>query len=175
MYGYSMSTKMEKKCPNNEGQVWWDWQYTPDGISFTATDDVHVKCAYENDFCTSENLCGSDEGDCDTHDECQTGLFCGSNNCPNDLGFHAEYDCCYAPTSGDELFCTTNNPCAIDEGDCDSNDECQTNLICDTANSCPAYLGFASDINCCSSPSASKSFYILLSNTKVHPRLEDSI
>ena len=155
-----------KKCPNNEGQVFWDWQYTPDGYSFVSTNDVHIKCAYENDFCTSENLCGSDEGDCDTHDECQTGLVCGSNNCPNNLGFHAEYDCCYALSVGDEFFCTPNNPCAIDEGNCYSNNECQTDLFCDIDNSCPAYLGFASDINCCSSLSSdSKSFYILPSNT----------
>ena len=50
---------------------------------------------------------------------------------------------------GDEDFCTTDNPCGVNEGDCDSNNECQTNLFCDTANSCPASLGFASDVNCC--------------------------
>ena len=62
-----------------------------------------------------------------------------------------EFDCCYAPTVGDEHFCTIANPCEVDEGDCDSNNECQTNLLCDITISCPAYLGFASDVNCCSS------------------------
>ena len=150
----SFSNTLKKLCPNNEGYV-WDWFYDHDG-SFVATNDVYIKCANEDDFCTSENPCGTDQGDCDTHDECQNGLSCGSNNCPDSLGFHSEFDCCYAPTIGDENFCTTANPCIVDEGDCDSNNECQTNLFCDPGVSCPAYLGFAFDANCCSSGSGCK-------------------
>ena len=142
---------LEKKCPNNEGYV-WNWLYDHDG-SFVATNDVNIKCANEDDFCTSVNPCGADQGDCDTHDECQDGLFCGSNNCPDSLGFDSEFDCCYYPSIGDEHFCTTDNPCAIDEGDCDSSNECKANLVCDTINSCPTHLGFASDVNCCSTGS----------------------
>ena len=92
------SDTVVKGCPNNEGHV-WNWYYW-DGPSVTATNDVYIKCANENDFCTSENPCGTDQGDCDTHDECQDGLSCGSNNCPDSLGFHSELDCCYAPTVG---------------------------------------------------------------------------
>ena len=120
---YSSINTLEKKCPNNEGYV-WNWMYAPYG-SFIATDDVYIKCANENDFCTSENPCGTDQGDCDTHDECQDDLVCGSNNCPDSLGYHSEFDCCYTPTVGDEHFCTTSNPCAENEGDCDSYDECR--------------------------------------------------
>ena len=134
-------------CPNNEGYT-LSWEFW-DGSFWTATNDVYIKCANEDDFCTSQNPCGTDQGDCDTHDECQDGLVCGSNNCPDYLGFHSEFDCCYVSTLGDEHFCGTDDPCAVDEGDCDSNNECQTNLICDTANSCPASLGFDSDVNCC--------------------------
>ena len=130
--------------------------------SFIATNDVYIKCVNEDDFCTSGNPCGSDEGDCDTHDECQDGLFCESNNCADSLGFHSEFDCCYVPTVGNEYFCTSDNPCAVDEGDCDSNNECQTNLICDIENSCPSYLGFASDVNCCSNIIGSKFFYLVI-------------
>ena len=150
---YGSINMIEKKCPNNEGFV-WSWYYL-DG-SYIPTNDVYIKCANEDDFCTSQSPCGTDQGDCDTHDECQHGLFCGSNNCPDSLGFHSEFDCCYAPSVGDENFCTTANPCAVDEGDCDSNNECQTNLFCDISISCPAYLGFESDVNCCSSGSACK-------------------
>ena len=139
---------LDKRCPYNEGYV-WDWLYSNNG--FYATNDVYIKCANENDYCISENPCGTNQGDCDTHDECQDGLFCGSNNCPESLGFHSEFDCCYALSVGDEDFCTTDNPCAVNEGDCDFTNECQANLICDIAISCPAYLGFASDVNCCSS------------------------
>ena len=63
------------------------------------TNDVYIKCANEDDFCTSQNPCATDQGDCDIHDECQDGLFCGSNNCPASLGFHSEFDCCYAVNS----------------------------------------------------------------------------
>ena len=196
MYASSM---LEKKCPNNEGYV-WDWFYSNNG--FQATNDIYVKCANEDDFCTFNNPCGTNQGDCDTHNECQDGFFCGSNNCPDSLGFHSEFDCCYLPAVGDEHFCTSanpcgidhgdcdsnieceeslvcgsnncqdplgpeidcctnnvavgdehfctiDNPCGIDEGDCDSNNECQTNLFCDKVNSCPAYLGFNSDVDCC--------------------------
>ena len=123
-----------------------------------------MDCCYQasvgdDDFCTTANPCGEDEGDCDSSNECQSNLYCHNGvNCPDHLGFHSEFDCCYAPTVGDENFCTTDNPCGIDEGDCDSSNECQTNLFCDIANSCPAYNGFASDVNCCSNVSGSK-FY----------------
>ena len=102
----------------------------------------------DENFCTSENQCGVDEGDCDTHDECQDGLRCGSNNCPDSLGFHYEFDCCYQPPVGDEHFCTNTNPCGEDEGDCDSHDECHNNQFCGYKN-CPDSLGFASNIDCC--------------------------
>ena len=148
---YTASNTLKEKCPNNEGYV-WNWIYFP-ASSGVATDDIYIKCANENDFCSSQNPCGTNQGDCDTHDECQDGLVCGSNNCPDSLGYHSEFDCCYHPTVGDELFCTNNNPCAIDEGDCDSDNECLDNFFCDTTSNCPAYLGFASDMNCCSSGS----------------------
>ena len=91
-----------------------------------------------------------DQGDCDSNVECLDGLVCGLNNCPASLGYDPEVDCCYSAIVGDEDFCTSDtNPCRVNEGDCDTNKECQTNLICDTANSCPPSLGFASDVNCC--------------------------
>ena len=92
---YSSSNTHGKRCPNNEGYV-LNWNYLLHG-AYIATDDVYIKCAYEDNFCTSENPCGSDQGDCDTHDECQDGLLCGSNNCPDSLDLHSEFDCCYAP------------------------------------------------------------------------------
>ena len=143
---YSSSNILEKKCPNNEGYV-WNWNYG-DGSSFIATNYVYIKCANEDDFCTYMNPCGADQGDCDTHDECQDGLFCGSNNCPDYLAFHSEFDCCYAPAVGNEHFCTTANPCGQDQGDCDAHDECQGSLICGSVN-CPTSLDFDPDTDCC--------------------------
>ena len=91
---YTASNTLKEKCPNNEGYV-WNWIYFP-ASSGVATDDIYIKCANENDFCSSQNPCGTNQGDCDTHDECQDGLVCGSNNCPDSLELHAEFDCCYA-------------------------------------------------------------------------------
>ena len=147
---YSSSNTLEKKCPNNEGYV-WNW-YFNDGSTWIATNNVYVKCANEDDFCTFENPCGTNQGDCDMHDECQDGLFCGSNNCPDFLGFDSEFDCCYIPAIGDEFFCTTANTCGVDEGDCDLHDECQESLICGS-NNCPNSLGFENKIDCCYDPS----------------------
>ena len=41
------------------------------------------------------NSCSENEGDCDSHDECQGSLICGSVNCPTVLGFDSDTDCCY--------------------------------------------------------------------------------
>ena len=109
-------------------------------------------CCYsiEEDICTIKNPCGMNLGDCDSNDECLDGLVCGLNNCPKSLGYYPDDDCCYNATVGDDDFCTSDaNPCGVNEGDCDHNNECQTNLICGTADSCPASLGFASVVNCC--------------------------
>ena len=113
-------------------------------------------------FCGCKS-CSENEGECDSDNDCEQGLVCGSNNCLDYLGFNSEVDCCYGPAVGDEHFCSFHNPCAVDEGDCDSNNECQANLFCDLrASSCPAHLGFASDVNCCSSGVGCKSDMFLL-------------
>ena len=103
----------------------------------------------ETYFCFC-NTCSENEGDCGSDDACQDGLFCGSNNCPVSLGLDSEVDCCFQPTLGDENFCTSGNPCGVDEGDCDSNSECQDSIFCGY-NNCPASLGFDSEVDCCTS------------------------
>ena len=45
-------------------------------------------------FCNC-NTCSVNEGDCDSNDECQDGLVCGSNNCQASLGFDSDVDCCF--------------------------------------------------------------------------------
>ena len=123
-----------------------------------------VDCAIvsigEIGFCSC-NTCSENEGDCEFHDECQNGFFCIPGECPLSLGFKSFVDCCTQPVLGDEHFCAYGNPCGQDEGDCDSNSECQANLFCDVTISCPTYLGFASDVNCCSSDSGSMSYKII--------------
>ena len=51
------------------------------------------------------NPCEQNQADCDSTDECQTGLACGLDNCAGSLGFEPGVDCC---------CCCNHNP------DCDA-------------------------------------------------------
>ena len=88
---YTSSEELKNKCPMNNGYV-WSWRYSDNG--FQETNEIYVKCESEDDFCTSENPCAEDQGDCDTHDECQDGLRCGTNNCPIAASMSTDMDCC---------------------------------------------------------------------------------
>ena len=98
-------------------------------------------------FCACHS-CSHLEGDCDFDYQCQEGFRCGTNNCDDSFGFDTHTDCCYDATIGSEDFCTTDEPCELDEGDCDSDDECKSHLFCGSDN-CPTLLGFSSSIDCC--------------------------
>ena len=72
------------------------------------------------------NTCFENEGDCDSDDECQDDLVCGSNNCPASLGFDSAVDCCCSGTCSDpeykgDNYCDDGNNncgCEWDGGDC---------------------------------------------------------
>ena len=87
-------------------------------------------------------------GDCDSNDQCKENLRCGSNNCLDSFGFNAHTDCCFTAIVGDDDFCSTDEPCDVNEGDCDSDDECKSNLFCGS-NNCPDSLRVLSSIDCC--------------------------
>ena len=86
------------------------------------------------------------------------------NNCLESLGFDSEVDCCYMIVLGDEDFCSVNQPCAINEGDCDSNDECQMGLICDTSQDCSTNFDQSYDVHCCQTGIHLLTFLYILSN-----------
>ena len=50
---------------------------------------------YFRECCSTSNLCGINEGDCDSDDECSGDLSCGNNNCP--APFPSNADCCKYP------------------------------------------------------------------------------
>ena len=108
-------------------------------------------CCYsvEEDFCTLENPCDVNQGDCDSNDVCEDNFVCGLNNCPESLGYDSAVDCCYKLPVGDEDFCSINNPCGKDEGDCDLDDECQTGLVCNTITDCSSSFGLNFEVDCC--------------------------
>ena len=103
-------------------------------------------------YCACKQSCTENEGYCDYildyNYQCKDGHRCGSNNCPVSYGFDSNTDCCYVPIVGDEDFCTSEYLCGADEGDCDSNEECQSELFCGS-NNCPNSLGVSSLVDCC--------------------------
>ena len=141
-----------------------------------------VNCCYnatlvDENFCRSDNPCNENEGNGDSAAECQNGLICGSNNCPVSLGFDNEIDCCETTNcnsatshcNGDTSFCSSNYPCGEDEGDCDSDGECNAGLICGQ-NNCPYQLGFATSVDCCIPQSSRKNRYFHPSRNVTSPR-----
>ena len=65
----------------------------------STTDCCYVEVIGQENFCQSGIPCKEAEGDCDSNDDCDINLFCGSNNCPDSLGFDFKVDCCYELTS----------------------------------------------------------------------------
>ena len=91
-------------------KIFWKWN----SISNCDTLSL-VNCASTSKgqigFCTCYT-CSENEGNCDSHHECQDGLFCGSNNCPDSYGFENEVDCCTDATccQNIELVYTSDTP-----------------------------------------------------------------
>lgn len=122
--------------------------------------------------CSATDLCGIDEGDCDTDADCnQAGvpLKCGINNCP--ANFDPLADCCYDPAAvktsqtcdggssnmwtccrdrsdGCDANADTDGSCgcAVGQGDCDSDDQCSGSLVCGR-NSCDTAFNTKVDAN----------------------------
>ena len=105
-------------------------------------------------------LCKENEGDCDSNNDCEGDLICGSHNCLNLLSsdnFTSSHDCCFAAIKcgGSQTdtasCCTSVSPCGINEGDCDDHFECQGELMCGIDN-CINILSsdnFPSTHDCC--------------------------
>ena len=96
-------------------------------------------------FCSCQS-CSENEGDCDFNHHCQDDLECG--DCPASFGFDYNTDCCYASVIGNENYCTWDEPCDIDEGDCDIDDECKDWAFCGS-NNCPDSFDVSSPVDCC--------------------------
>jgi len=115
----------------------------PDTIDGAKVTDK--KTPTDFDKCTDTKRCNVDEGDCDKDSNCMKGLICGMNNCPAKLNLDPLADCCYDPKAVASAACDASNPnmwscckdrkCKVDEGDCDSDDECEKGLVC-ARNSC---------------------------------------
>jgi len=95
--------------------------------------------------CSPTDKCGHGQGDCDTHDDCEDGMFCGKNNC-NEFSSEATdgADCCFEPVcNGHSLAfncCGPDKKCAEGFGDCDADEDCADGLVCGF-NNCGDFVG----------------------------------
>ena len=126
-----------------------------------------VDCCYKEtgpqpgdyNYCSTQNKCGENEGDCDSDYHCKSGLSCGKDNCPSYLGFSSSTDCCFDNVTiivtdkppGDWNYCTSTNKCGLNEGDCDIDSHCKSGLKCGKDN-CPSWLGYPTSVDCCYKP-----------------------
>jgi len=93
--------------------------------------------------CTSTSKCGQCEGDCDYDHDCNAGYKCFQRNGYNknkvpgcDVGGSGDlggWDYCIADTTLKNLGgsgCTESKPCAVCQGDCDTDFDCTPGLKC---------------------------------------------
>lgn len=112
-----------------------------DSYGWWATTDVclQLECPLEPgdpDYCVVCGPCESEQGDCDSDSECGTDLVC-VNNVGATYGFTYYTDVCVEVEEGEcpvsensSDYCALCGPCEEGEGDCDSDAECESGLIC---------------------------------------------
>ena len=65
------------------------------GRGFRAVYSQITGCDGGDSCCSSDNMCGDGEGDCDHDGDCLSGV-CGTDNCVGE-GFDSTDDCCIGP------------------------------------------------------------------------------
>lgn len=105
-------------------------------------------------FCTEECPCAHGEGDCDNDSQCEAGMVCMF-----DVGIEFGYgdreiDVCVSGCPsfgvGGWDFCTEECPCGAGQGDCDSDSECQSGLVCGHDNGDD--YGYDGEVDACVAP-----------------------
>ena len=87
------------------------------------------------------------EGDCNSNEDCEGSLKCGTNNCQGPF-FAEENDCCSDKCDGGDSCCSEEYPCGEGEGDCDSDSECRDGFLCGSDN-CKKGSTFDDGDDCC--------------------------
>jgi hypothetical protein len=106
-------------------------------------------------FCCSSSPCNEGGGDCDSDADCAGSLICGTDN-GAEAGCDPIADLCVSALGGGcngesqcgWAFCCSSSPCNEGGGDCDSDAECASGLICGTDNG-PAYGCSDSAVDIC--------------------------
>lgn len=155
------------KCSEGEGDCDSDADcaagldcYLNVGIDFGLPADADVCAACPppslnggSSFCSAACPCSEGKGDCDSDDECATGLTCFSD-VGVDFGLDPDTDACAAcpPPSklGSSSYCSADCPCDVGGGDCDNNSECLPGLVC--ADNAGPDFGLGASIDVCVNP-----------------------
>lgn len=99
------------------------------GGGSTGGGSCHTVPLNDSNYCSSSCRCAKGEGDCDSDAECASGLKCEQRDGP-DICVSVGGGSCHTVPLNDSYYCTSSCPCALGEGDCDSNSECQSGLVC---------------------------------------------
>jgi len=149
-------------CGSNNCKSGW----YGDRSSFEDDDDccmVPAPGCDGGDSCCKPGECQEGEGDCDSACDCYGDLVCGTDNCktgfPGDRSsFEDTDDCCYMPVCDGGNSCCVNGICGEGEGDCDSNSDCNSNLVCGKDNCKTGFPGdrssFEDTDDCCMVPNS---------------------
>ena len=103
--------------------------------------------------CSTTNLCGLYQGNCQIDEHCTYDLICGTNNCGNN--FPVGTNCCRKPFPCNgthertESCCSNTNLCTVNQGNCVVDSDCIGNLRCGK-NNCDSK--FPKGTNCCYKP-----------------------
>ena len=97
--------------------------------------------------CSPSSPCGSDEGNCNSHEDCKDYYLCGIQNCGS--YWPSKFNCCMKLSGS---YCSPTAKCHENEGDCDAHEDCQSGLVCGEDN-CGKNLGLELGRDCCMKPS----------------------
>jgi hypothetical protein len=93
----------------------------------------HTVPLNDSSYCTSGCRCNQGEGDCDSDSQCASGLVCEERGavdlCVKPQGGGG--GSCHTVPRNDSNYCTSGCRCNEGEGDCDSDSQCASGLVCE--------------------------------------------
>ena len=91
--GYHVNIKVSSTGP--QMLITFDSDEDNRWLGFHATFQEITFAPQEIKPCSQDNPCLKSEGQCYSNKQCSGTLKCGKDNCPTELGYDHEHDCCY--------------------------------------------------------------------------------